>query len=662
MNRRRDVYICLTLAVATLVVFWPAVHHDFINFDDGLYVTDQPLVKRGLTFEGVLWAFSNFDASNWHPVTWMSHMLDCTVFRMFPGGHHLTNVVLHALNAVLLFLLLQRMTGTAWRSAIVAGLFAWHPLHVESVAWVSERKDMLSTLFMILTLWAYVRYAEKPGWIRYGLILVWFALGLMSKAMLVTLPLALLLLDYWPLERLQWRTSKSAEPDTPWQAQPGPRLGPLLAEKLPLFAMATAVGVVTILAQKQSGALQTLQAVPLWSRVANAITVYVAYLGKAFWPVDLAIPYPLPTHLALGEVLLPAGILTAISLAAFLSLRQAQYLAVGWCWYMVTLLPVIGLIQVGAQAMADRYTYLPFIGLSMALVWIAATWSARWRIGQVTVGVTTCAVLLACLGSTREQLLYWRNSVTLFQNTIRVTRNNPGAHNNLGIALSDQGRSAEAIAQYCEALRLKTNFLKARYNLSLEYIHQGQATQAIAQLHETLWLNPSEPPAHNNLGLLLAQQERYSEAISHFTAAVKLRPDYAKAHLNLAEALTKQGRIPEALRHYRVATYLWPDWPEALIAFARILATSPERQFRDGRLAVPLAERACALTDYSRPEFLTTLAAAYAESRRYAEAAATAEEALQLARKSGQASLATQIQNCLKRYKAGKAPEKSCSD
>ena len=654
MNRRRNFYIGFALVVVTLAVFWPAVHHDFLNFDDDLYVTDKPMVQQGLTFEGVLWAFSNFEASNWHPVTWLSHMLDCTLFQLFPGGHHLINVALHALNALLLFLLLQRMTGAAWRSALVAALFAWHPLHVESVAWVAERKDMLSTLFMILTIRAYVRYAEQPGVLRYAGMLAWFALGLMSKAMLVTLPLVLLLLDYWPLGRMHWSSRQDTESDAAWPLRLAPKLSTLFLEKIPLFGMAAAAGVVTLLAQKEGGALQSLTALPLSTRVANATTAYAAYLGKTFWPADLAIPYPLRGHWEIAGVIASALILGAITVLVLLGHRRAQYLPVGWFWYLGTLVPVIGLVQVGGQAMADRYTYVPLIGLFMALVWAAAAWSAHWRVSQVAVATTSVAVVLACLVSTSGQLQYWQNSVVLFQNAIRVTGDNLGAHNNLGVALSDLGRSEEAMAHYFEALRIKPNYVKAHYNLSLEYVSRGQISQAITQLYETLWLSPTEPSVHNNLGVMLAQQERYPEAVSHLTAAVKLQPDYPKAHLNLAGALANQGRYPEALTHFRVATELKPDWPEALAGWAQALATCPDPTLRDGARAVPLAERACELTQRSQPPYLNTLAEAYAETGRFEEAVETAEEALRLASPNGQEQLAAQIQDRLRAYKTGR--------
>ncbi len=638
MNRRRELYLCLALALGTLAVFWPAVYHDFINYDDDLYVTEKPLVQRGLTLEGILWAFTNFEACNWHPVTWLSHMLDCTLFQVFPGGHHLTNLVLHALNVVLLFLLLQRMTGAAWRSAIVAALFAWHPLHVESVAWIAERKDLLSTLFMILTLWAYVRYVEKPGVLRYVWILIWYALGLMSKAMLVTLPLLLVLLDYWPLGRLRWPSSQKAELDPAWSLRLAPGLDTLVLEKIPLFVMAVAVGLVTLRAQEQGGAIQSLDALSPGSRLANALTAYAAYLGKTFWPTHLAIPYPLHQHLAFGTVFLSTVILGGITAVVLRGLHRTPYLAVGWFWYLVTLVPVIGLIQVGGQAMADRYTYIPLIGVFLALVWAADAWSARWKVSLATEGAAALAVLFTCAVCSRGQLLYWRDSVALFQNTVRVTRNNLGAHNNLGAALSGQGRSNEAIAHFLAALRIQPTFVKARYNLSLEYLNQGQVTQAMTQLRETLYLKPGDAPAHNNLGVLLARQGRYDEAISHYVTAVKLQPAYAKAHMNLADALAKQGRIGDALRHFRVVSIFAPDSPEALAAYAHALATAPDKQLRNGPRAVELAERACELSQYSCLEYLNTLTAAYAEAGRQADAVATAQKALRLAETMSQES------------------------
>jgi Flp pilus assembly protein TadD len=652
-DRRAVFFIGLALALVTGALYWPAVQFDFVNYDDGAYVTDNPRVVAGLSFEGAWWAFGHAHASNWHPLTWLSHMLDCSVFGLFAGGHHLTNLLLHALNSVLLFLLWRRLTGALWRCAFVAALFAWHPLHVESVAWVSERKDVLSTLFLILTVWAYARYVAQPRPRRYAGVLGCFALALMSKPMTVTLPCLLLLLDYWPLRRLSFapREAGGADADTPDPFRTS-LLGAIV-EKAPLFAMSALACALTVWAQDESGSIMSFEIVPLSQRLPNAVVAYSAYLWKMIWPSDLAVFYPLPARWSWGWVIGSAALLAAISALALRARQRSPWLAVGWLWYLGTLVPVIGLVQVGVQAMADRYTYVPLIGLFIAVAWGAGEGRARWRLSPATVAIVAGIVVLSCLPATTLQLRYWRTSVALFERTLAVTRHNLTAHNNLGIALAAAGRGEEAIAQYCEILRLNTNDVRAHYNLSLELINQGRLTQAVAQLREVIRLQPDSAPAHNNLGVLLGQQDRFPEAIRHLITAVKLRPDYPKGHLNLARALAHEGQVPAALRHYRVATELDPQSPEAFEELARILATHEEARFRDGPAAVRLAERACALTERTDPSCLNTLAAAYAETGRFAEAVDAGEKARELAIAGKQGKLAALIEERLKLYRAG---------
>ena len=361
---RPGVALQFALALLTLALYWPVVGHDFVNYDDGLYVTDNPHVQAGLTLDNIAWAFSTGHASNWHPVTWLSHLIDFSCFGWFAGGHHLVNVLFHTANTLLLFLLLRRLTGSLWRCAIVAALFAWHPLHVESVAWVAERKDLLSLFFLLLSLSAYVGYVKQPSPGRYTLTLACFALGLMAKPMIVTLPCLLLLLDWWPLARLRLSATDAGE-------NPSPRshLWPLVCEKLPFFALAAASCVVTVWTQHQTGALRTFHAVPLSARLANTVTAYACYLWKMIWPADLAVLYPMPSSWPLAMVLGSALALAGLSLFAWRWRTQFPWVVVGWCWFVVTLVPVIGLVQVGEQAMADRYTYLPLIGVFLALTW-----------------------------------------------------------------------------------------------------------------------------------------------------------------------------------------------------------------------------------------------------------------------------------------------------
>jgi hypothetical protein len=455
--------VCLGLALAVLVVFLPATRHEFVNYDDLEYVTQNGHVQAGLMWESVAWALSSTQASNWHPLTWLSHMLDCQLYGLKAGGHHLTNLLLHAVNTLLLFLVLRQMTGATWRSAFVAALFGLHPLHVESVAWVAERKDVSSTLFWMLTLWTYALYVARgegggargeggasnlrsaqhatqitrpssgltqSATLHYSLALVCFALGLMAKPMLVTLPFVLLLLDYWPLGRLQRSTSNAQLP----------MIRRLIYEKLPFFALALASSLVTFVVQRKGGAVSSLTTLSVGARIANAAVSYARYLGKTFWPDNLSVLYPHPGHWLVWQVA-GAGLLLAGGTAGALALRRRRpYLPVGWLWYVGTLVPVIGLVQVGIQSMADRYMYVPAIGVFIMLAWGLWDLTAGWR-GQRVALATGGAVALACCGAvTRSQVGYWTNSETLFRRAVQVTKKNYLAYNNLGYYLSGQGR------------------------------------------------------------------------------------------------------------------------------------------------------------------------------------------------------------------------------
>jgi Flp pilus assembly protein TadD len=551
MHPRPALFISILLGLVTLVIFWPVTSHEFVNFDDGLYVTDNPWVQQGLTLKGVVWALGSCHASNWHPLVWLSHMLDCSLFGMFAGGHHLTNLLFHVANTILLFLFLHRVTGALWRSGLVAALFAWHPLHVESVAWVAERKDLLSTLFLILSLWAYVRYVERPHWRRYCMPLLLFALGLMCKPMLVTLPFVLLLLDVWPLRRIQFPTPTSGQRAevgketliSPWRAH----WWNLLKEKWPFFILSTLSCAITVCAQQHGGAIKDLETTSLALRLTNAVATYGLYLGKAIWPVDLAILYPLAGQPPLLEAVCSALILAAVSVFACWTLRQRPAVAVGWLWYLGTLIPVIGLVQVGAQAMADRYTYVPLIGVFIAAVWAVGDWRPQWRIGRWCKNTLAGGALAGFALVTGKQLQYWQNGVTLFEHATRITKDNYIAHNNLGTALSHQGRTAEAIVEFTQALRVYPNYTKAHFNLATDLASQGQSTQAIAHLTEVLRLAPAEAEAHNNLGVMLAQQGQIEAAMEHFVTAIRLKPSYLKSHLNLAAAYAETGRFEEAV-------------------------------------------------------------------------------------------------------------------
>ena len=414
MNKRVSRWICAALVVLAVLPYLQTLGHEFVNFDDGAYVAENPLVQQGLTWSNVAWALTTMSAGNWHPLTWLSHMLDCQIFGLRPGWHHLVNALLHGANTALLFVVLRTMTGMAWRSALVAALFAVHPLHVESVAWIAERKDVLSTFFGLLAIWAYARYAGAPSLMRYGLVACFFALSLLSKPMLVTLPFVLLLLDVWPLKRF-W-----IEGGAPIQK---PKLGSLFLEKLPLLAMSAASSVVTFKAQHAAGAVAPIDVLPLSQRLANAIVAYVGYLYKAFWPVDLAVIYPLPDQTSVAKTVLAILVIVGITIGVGVLIRKRPWLAVGWLWFLGTLVPVIGLVQVGDQSMADRYTYVPLIGVFIMIAWSlpSAAFAAINR-GRVAAAAVVALILTALAAVTFMQIQVWKNTMTLFDHAIEGYR------------------------------------------------------------------------------------------------------------------------------------------------------------------------------------------------------------------------------------------------
>jgi tetratricopeptide (TPR) repeat protein len=559
--RRWKIAACLFLVVATLAVYGQLRNFQFINYDDNVYVYDNPLVQKGLTLQGLSWAFTTTRAGNWTPLTWLSHMLDCQLFGLNPGEHHLTNLVFHIANSLLLFLWLLYLTPSLGCSFMVAALFALHPMHVESVAWVAERKDVLSTFFWLLTMWAYVWYVRRPGWGKYLLILVCFSLGLMAKPMLVTLPFVLLLLDYWPLGRLSLKGRGAAASS----AKPVPEvaLKRLVWEKTPLFGLAALFSLIAFQAQKEVGALWT-KTLPFTMRLANALVAYVSYLGKMLWPAHLAVLYPYPgPNLPLWPAVAAGLGLAALSYLALRQARRHPYLLVGWLWYLGTLVPVIGLVQVGRQAMADRYTYVPFIGLFIAVVWGTAALAARWRAPRFLLPVGAGVVLSALSVCTWVQVGYWRDSISLYEHTLQVTRKNPVIQNNLGEALAAQGKLAQAVAHYSEALRLQPDLAQAHYNLGVALGAQGKLAQAVTQYTQALRLQPDFAAAHNNLGEVLATQGKLVQAVAQYRAALRLRPDLAVTRNNLGVALASQGKIEAAITQFQKAIQIKPDFSDA---------------------------------------------------------------------------------------------------
>lgn len=629
--------ICLALALVTLALYWPMTRHGFINLDDQQYVTQNPHVTSGLSWTNAVWAFTTGDAANWHPLTWISHQADCQMFGLNAGGHHLVNLLFHIANTLLLFLWLTQLTGAVWRSAFVAALFAWHPLHVESVAWAAERKDVLSTFFWMLTLLAWSRYAQKSNTsqlstlksLNYFLALFFFACGLMSKPMVVTLPFVLLLLDFWPLNRF------SLDDEHKFR-----RGAILVAEKIPFFALTAAGSAVTYLVQQHGGAI--------WSegwgmRIENAVIAYVRYISKMFWPQDLAIIYTYPHHwpvlLAVGAALL----LAVWTVFFVLRARENPYLPVGWFWFLGTLVPTIGIVQVGSASMADRYTYIPSIGFFILVAWGISDLFNRWPERKKFLPIASGIVLAGCLGATSIQLNYWRNSIALFMHVIEVTQNNYAAENFLGKAFEGAGDEERALVCFTNAVTVEPRYPQAQFNLAVCLLTFGRTNAALDHFRAAAKLEAHDPDiqyalgiyffrnnspddaercfrnaltdrpdfadADNFLGMILSQQKKFAEALPYFAAATRLKPDNAgyrfnhglslldnhqpaaaaeqfaaelkltpddtKAHYRLAQALKQQNRFAEAAAQYRAALQLTPDFPEAQSELSQILAAHP---------------------------------------------------------------------------------------
>jgi tetratricopeptide (TPR) repeat protein len=541
--------VALLLGVVTLAVYWPAIGFQFVNFDDPEYVKNNPLVLAGLTARGFRWIWFNPVVCNWHPITMLSLMLDCQLFGVKPWGPHLVNVLLHTANSMLLFVLLKKMTGALWRSAFVAALFALHPLHVESVAWVSERKDVLSTFFWMLTFWAYVRYAQmlksqaSRPWFFYGLSLFFFALGLLSKPMLVTLPFVLLLLDYWPFRRRA------------------------VLEKIPFFAMSAVMSAVTFCVQQYSGAVQLLRVSPLQERIFNALVSYVRYIGRMFWPRHLAGFYPLKLGQWLWwEVALAAILLLIVSALVLCQRRLRPWLAVGWFWYLGALVPVIGLVQAGDQAMADRYSYIPLIGLFLMMVW------GGWElIGARWMGAAMAATLAACAVLTLHQEFYWKDSPALYQRMIDVTTNNYMGHIGLGVYDLDVNRVDDALTNFVAAVREAPDYAAAHYNLGLAWYRSGEHEKGIRQFYEALRLKPDFVEARNNLAAALERKGLLDDAIREYQEAIRLKPDSAQGRNNLGAALGRKGQLDDAIIQFKEAIRLQPDFADARANLARAL-------------------------------------------------------------------------------------------
>ncbi len=604
--------ICISLAVLTWVVFGQLLQYDFINYDDPRYVYENTNITNGLTIGGIAWAFTHIHSMNWHPLTTISHMLDCQLYGLKPGAHHFTNVLLHSIVAILLLLVLQRMTGgpsgtgSIWRSAFVAAVFAIHPLRVESVAWIAERKDVLSGVFFMLTLLTYFRYVRVRSIGHYLTVLFMFALGLMCKPMLVTLPFVLLVLDYWPLGRIRGQKSDVSGHEN---------LVMLVVEKIPLVGLSAISSVVTFLAQR--GAVGWTEQLPVLARINNAVVTYAAYMWQMLWPVKLAVFYPHPeSRLPLWEIILCLLLLIGITAAAVVLRKSRPYFITGWLWYLGMLVPVIGLVQVGWQGRADRYTYLPQIGLYIAITWgiadVTAAW--RWQREILTAGTAIVVGLLSWRASV--QASYWRDSETLFTHALAVTSNNDVAENNLGIV----------------------------------FLQKGNLDEAISLLQAAVDLRPENSPAHENLAKALLQKGQVTNALVHYRRLLELQPDNIEVHNIVGTVLIQQGQAREAVEEWQKVLAIQPDNGNAMSNLAWVFATSPDDSLRDGAKAVQLAEQAMRISGGRIPIIFRTLAAAYAENGRFSEAIQTAQRGIELANSRGNSGLATELQSNIVLY------------
>jgi Tfp pilus assembly protein PilF len=686
-------FIGLFLALATLLVYLPVCFHDFILFDDPTYVTDNPVVQDGISWAGIKWAFAGWHASNWHPLTWLSHMLDCQLFGLNAGAQHFVNALFHAANALLLFRLWRRLTGALWPSAVVAALFAWHPLRVESVAWISERKDVLSTFFGLLSTAAYARFAQArsktPADRGRGIDYTWalglFALSLMSKPMLVTLPFLFLVLDFWPLQWLNLGVANR------------PSLARLVGEKLPFLVLSAASSCVTFLAQRGE-AVMTLGDRSLGLRLETAVIAYWGYLVKTVWPAGLGIIYPLPKSYPLSMMLIAAAGLLLIAMAVWCR-RQSPWLVTGWLWFLGTLVPVIGLVQAGDQAMADRYTYWPAIGLSVAIVFEVAHWVACHPALRMPAQVAAGLALIGCVAGTERQLGFWKDTKTLYAHTVAVTGDNPEAEMMLGLAwepedqnkalgffdaalksndalavrlpggtkrrlavqaallraqaAAQSGDATNAVALYRAALGMDGSLVEAHNNLGNLLEQTGKLGEAQAEYETAIALAPAQAQAHENLGALLLDAGHFSEAMDQYAQAVTLAPTDSHAFYLMGKAWLRQGQAAQAAASFRQALRCNGDDVQALAFLARILASDESSTNRDGSSAVVLAEKANTLTGGGQPFILDILAMSYAEAGRMAEAQSTAAKALNLAQAAKLPALAEGIREHLRSFQNG---------
>jgi tetratricopeptide (TPR) repeat protein len=548
MKRNIVIFIYSALILSTLLVFWQVRNFDFVNYDDKIYVYENPHVLHGLTRAGVIWAFTTNQSANWHPLTWLSHMLDCEFLGQNPGRMHLINLFIHLANALLLFMTLRKMTAALWQSAFVAAAFALHPMHVESVAWIAERKDVLSTLFWLLTMLAYLAYVRRPGVFRYTLTLILFTLGLMAKPMLVTLPFVLLLLDYWPLSKI--RNLELA-------------IRNLLLEKVPFFILAAASSVITYLVQRSGRAVISIESFSLKDRIANAFLSYARYTGKFFWPQNLAAFYPFNAdRFPYWQIVSCALLLLGIFILVIYFGPKHRYLVVGWFWFVGTLVPVIGLVQVGWQSYADRYTYIPYTGLFIMLAWGLPELLSGWPYRKIVLGMAASITLIALGTGAYRQAGCWKNGYVLFSHAIKVTADNYFAYNNLGVAYEHLGRYQDAIEAYHQAVRIKPDYAQAHFNLGNACLILGRYQDAIEAYQQAVRIKPDFAEAYFNIGIAFYKFGRYQDAVESYKQYIKIKPDFADAYVTLGAAYDKLGRIQDAIESWKQAVRIRPDFAE----------------------------------------------------------------------------------------------------
>lgn len=694
---RLEYIICLILVAIILAAYWQLPTHGFLNLDDNRYITQNEHVKAGVNWQTITWAFNFENFAYWHPVTWMSHMLFFQLFGMNPAMHHMMNLFLHIANSLLLFLVFKRMTGEIWQSAFVAALFALHPLNVESVAWASELKNVLSTFFWMATLFWYVRYVERPGFYRYLIMLLVFALGLMAKPMLVTLPFVLLLLDYWPLNRLKFYESAGVEhgffQPAATENNPSSVLA-LILEKIPfLFLSAVCMFLSNLSVQRQSVVISTAL-VPMKLRIANAVISYVGYIKKVVWPYHLGVFYPFPRAIPLWQVIAAGLFLLFLTFWAFRLIKRSPYLAVGWLWFIGTLIPAIGLVQAGLwPSMADRFAYVPAIGLFIGIAWGVPDLLGRWGRKKWLLAPIAAALILTFTVATHLQNRYWADNITLFRHALEVTNKNAIAHEKLGEALFAKGKTGKAVRQYREALRIAPNLIGANLNLGVilreegkfdkaiehfsKVIHtdansvdaryeiavtkekQGDFNAAIRYFVAALRIKPGDARIHNNLGIALALQNKEKSAIFHFNEALRINPNYAGASYNLAKIYTRQGNVKKAIFYLKKTLKLKPNMAPALYRLSWILATDEDDTYRNGEEAVRLATNLCKITGYTQPLSFDALAAAYAETGHFDAAVLTAQKGIQLLSTQSPHELASGLKERLQLYRA-KKPYRQC--